>query len=57
MRRVLPLGLLSLAFAVGLLPVLRAADEKPKYTIKEVMKEAHKEGLLKKVAGGNASDD
>jgi hypothetical protein len=29
-------------------------DEKPKYTIKEVMKEAHKSGLLKKVQAGTA---
>jgi len=32
-------------------------DDKPKYTIKEVMKTAHKEGLLKKVTSGKASDE
>src|SRR5207249_4459764 len=30
------------------------AGEKPKYSIKEVMKEAHKGGLMKKVADGKA---
>jgi hypothetical protein len=29
-------------------------DEKPKYTIKEVMAEAHKSGLLKKIQKGDA---
>jgi cytochrome c553 len=33
------------------------AADKPKHTIKEVMKVAHKGGLMKKVADGNASDD
>src|SRR5262245_6127 len=32
-------------------------DKKAKHTIKEVMKTAHKEGLLKKVTDGKASDD
>lgn len=32
-------------------------DKKPKHTIKEVMKIGHKDGLLKKVIGGDASDD
>jgi hypothetical protein len=31
--------------------------EKPKYTIKQVMKEAHKDGLFKKVVDGKGSDD
>ena len=37
----------------------RAADDKkPKYTVKEVMKQAHgKDGILKKVTGGSASKD
>jgi cytochrome c553 len=36
----------------------RAADDaKPKYTIKEVMKQAHKDGLLKKVAGGQGTKE
>ena len=31
-----------------------AGEKKPKYTIKEVMAEAHKSGLWKKVAEGDA---
>jgi hypothetical protein len=45
---VLTLGMVSLSLA---------ADEKPKYTIKEVMKEAMKGGLCKKVATGKASKE
>jgi hypothetical protein len=57
MRRVVPLGLLSLAFvAVGLISVLRAADEKPKYTIKQVIK-FHKQKLHEKFAKGEASKE
>jgi len=37
--------------------VTRAADEAPKYNIKEVMKKAHKEGLLKKVLEGATKED
>lgn len=59
MRRVYPIAVLSLAFVTGgLISVLRAADEKsekPKYTIKEVMKE-HKKGALKdKALDGTAT--
>lgn len=32
-------------------------EKKPKHTIKQVMKVGHKDGLLKKVLGGEASDD
>lgn len=32
-------------------------ETKPKYEIKEVMGEAHKKGLLKKVVSGDASDE
>ena len=40
MRRVVPFALLSLAIvAVGVISVVRA-DDKPKYTIKEVLLEA-----------------
>jgi hypothetical protein len=36
----------------------RAGDNKePKYTIKDVMKKAHKDGLLKKILSGKAEDD
>jgi hypothetical protein len=46
------------AFAVaGLVGFGAAEEEKPKYTIKQVMGAAHKEGLLKKVVSGQASDD
>ena len=31
-------------------------EKKAKHTIKQVMKTAHKDGLLKKVTGGSASD-
>ncbi|HMC67061.1 MAG TPA: hypothetical protein VKI65_19140 [Gemmataceae bacterium] len=34
-----------------------AGEDKPKYTISEVMKEAHKSGLYKKVAEGKADQD
>lgn len=44
--------LLVFGFAYG---PSKAADDKPEYTIKEVMKEAHKGGLLKKVASGQGS--
>jgi hypothetical protein len=43
--------------SLGLLGLTMGADEKPKFTIKEVMKEAHKGGLLKKVAGGKADKE
>lgn len=57
MRRVVPVGLLSLAFvAVGLISVLRAADEKPKYTIKQVMK-LHKQKLHEKFEKGEATKE
>ena len=59
MRMRLRFGLASLGVLafVGL-GVLTAADkEEPKHTIKEVMKEAHKDGLLKKVASGKADKD
>ena len=46
-----------LVFSFGVvLGVSRADDDaKPEYTIKEVMKKAHKDGLLKKVAGGKGN--
>lgn len=44
---------------VGLSGVFTAAQEKgaPKYTTKEVMKEAMKDGLCKKVASGKATKE
>jgi hypothetical protein len=57
MRRVYPIALLSLAVVTGgLISVLRAADEKPKYTIKEVMK-FHKEKLHEKFQKGEATKE
>jgi len=47
----LTMSLLGLA-----LPSSGEEKDKPKYTIKEVMKIAHKEKLLDKVAKGDASD-
>jgi hypothetical protein len=51
--------LLCLAAVVAIGPAagrLRGADdEKPKYTIKEVMKKAHKDGLMKKLADGGGT--
>jgi hypothetical protein len=50
---------LGLVIAGGtVVSVARAEEEgaKPKHTIKEVMKLAHKDGLLKKVTEGQASD-
>lgn len=46
----------ALMVGVVALPV-SAEDAKPKYTTKDVMKKAMKGPLLKKVAGGEASDD
>jgi hypothetical protein len=43
--------------AVALMLGDNQAGEKAKYTIKEVMKEAHKDKLVNKVASGKASDD
>jgi hypothetical protein len=56
MRRVMPFALMSLALFVGAVAV-RGADEKAKYTIKEVMKEQGKGKLRDKVIDGTASDD
>lgn len=60
MRRVYPVAVLSLAFVTGgLISVLRAADEKsekPKYTIKEVMK-FHSQKLHEKFQKGEATKE
>ena len=50
------LGLLLVMF-FGSVCVFHAAQDKPKYTIKEVMGDAMKGGLCKKVGGGKASKD
>lgn len=55
MAKYLVLALFALTIVgVG---AFQAQDEKPKYTIKEVMKIAHKDGLLKKVASGKADKE
>ncbi|MAU06344.1 MAG: hypothetical protein CL919_00460 [Deltaproteobacteria bacterium] len=53
--RKLVVALSLFAFCGTLATVVLAADEKPKHTIKQVMKVAMKDGLCKKVAGGKAS--
>src|SRR5437899_1372817 len=54
MRKVISAAVaLAIVAVVGL--SLRA--DEPKNSIKDVMKKAHKDGLLKKVVGNKASDD
>jgi hypothetical protein len=51
-------GLAVLAVVAGFASTgLFSADEKPKHTIKEVMKTCMKGGLCKKVGSGKGSDD
>jgi hypothetical protein len=45
------------AMLCGTCLFLSAEEKKPKYKIKEVMKEAHKDGLLKKVAAGKGEKE
>ncbi len=48
----------GVALMVGIVAMpVSAEDAKPKYTTKDVMKKAMKGPLLKKVAGGEASDE
>ena len=42
---------------VPTLTLLQQEEAKPKYTIKQVMKKAHKDKLIKKVVKGEASQD
>lgn len=44
-------------FSLAFLLESNQAGDKAKYSISEVMLEAHKGGLMKKVAGGKANDD
>ena len=58
MQRLLTFALaatLLFAMPVGFIDADDKAD--PQHTVKEVMKIAHKDGLLKSVAGGKASDE
>lgn len=52
-------NLVALSLIVGLglaVTVVFAADKEAKYTTKQVMKMAHKDGLLKKVASGQGDE-
>jgi mono/diheme cytochrome c family protein len=55
MRKLLVAGVMIAFGWVALSLATNAEDAKPKYTIKEVMKSAHKAGLPKKVADGKAT--
>src|SRR5438093_10357141 len=44
-----------IAFAWVIVSVTGRAQDKPKYTTKEVMQKAHKGGLMKKVSEGKAT--
>ena len=58
MRRfILPGLMLALAAVVAINMAIAQDAEKPKHTIKEVMKAAHKDKLLNKVTGGSASKE
>jgi hypothetical protein len=58
MRKVLPFAAAVLAVAVFAgAGAFRADDKSSKYTTKEVMKLAHKEGLMKKVASGKGTKE
>lgn len=60
MRTVFSMGTLVLVAIGSAAALVRAADEdekKPKYTIKEVMKKAHKDGLMKKLAAGDGTKE
>ena len=60
-KLVVAMAVMMLASAVSLGGWAQEKDEeekkKPKYTIKEVMAKAHKSGLFKKVAAGEATDE
>jgi len=56
MRKLL-MAFVVIAFGWVAVSLTTRAQDKPKYTIKEVMKTAHKGGLTKKVAKGEASAD
>ena len=53
MRKLVVAGLV---LALGWVAFSVAQDAKPKFTIKEVMKTAHKSGLMKKAAEGKATE-
>ena len=47
----------AVAFGLSWGLLATAQDDKPKYTIKEVMQKAHKGGLMKKVASGQGTKE
>ena len=53
--RTITAALAAAILALGL-AATASADSKPKYTIKQIMKDGLKGGLAKKVIGGNASE-
>jgi hypothetical protein len=57
--KLLALGVATLGFlaVLGATALAFKAEDKPKYTIKEVMKAAHKDGLKDKVVKGEASKE
>ena len=57
MKRVLPIACLAVVIGSSFALTLLAQDDKPKYTVKEVMDKAHKQGLLGKVTKGEASKE
>ncbi|MEX2176916.1 MAG: hypothetical protein WD872_21290, partial [Pirellulaceae bacterium] len=57
MRKFLVAGLVVAVGWVAVSVATNAEDAKPKHTIKDVMKLAHKGGLMKKVVEGKASDE
>ena len=57
MKSLSQLALLTISCALPVSMLFAADAKKPQYTIKEVMKIAHKDGLMKKVQGGTASDE
>ena len=57
MRKLLVASMVVALGWVALSLATNAEDEKPKYTIKQVMKTCMKGGLCKKVADGKATDE
>jgi surface antigen len=53
--RIITASLAATILTLGLVGTA-GADSKPKYTIKQIMKDGLKGGLAKKVIGGNASE-
>jgi len=54
-RHTLVLGLAALFLGTAIVGISSAQDDKPKFTIKEIMQQAHKDKLLNKVLEGKAN--